>query len=193
MIKKVQPYPPGTTPPLLCPDLKPAVEAHRNPWFKVMSRGSYHTLEYDQPQVAVLPVLNGDSIVMLRVKRPLVDDCPLDIPGGGALPGETPLMAAVREFAEETGIAIKDPARFVPQLPMSELPGRIPVLLSVFRIDISTAEFEARSPHDAEVVSIEAIPFKETERKILTGEIYVGPVIAMLSRLLLEARADRTE
>ncbi len=187
--EKALPYPPETTPPLLCPELKPVVLAHENPWFKVRSRGSFYTLEYDQPQVAILPVLNGNSVLMLRVKRPLIDDCPLDIPGGGALPGETPVRAAMREFAEETGIEIKDPSRFVPELPISEMPGRMPVLLSVFRVDLDAAEFEARRPHDSEIVSIEAVPFPELTRRILDGEIYLGPIIAIIARLLLRTFA----
>lgn len=189
MKKKVSPYPPDCAPPLLCPDLKPVLTAHKNPWFKVRSRGSFYTLEYDQPQVAILPVLEGKAVVMLRVKRPLIDDCPLDIPGGGAMPGETPVMAAMREFAEETGIRIKDPARFVPELPISEMPGRMPVLLSVFRIDLSAAEFKARKPHDSEIVSIEAVPFPDLVKKILNGEIYLGPIIAIIARLLLRSLA----
>lgn len=189
MIKKVSPCSPDSPPPLLCPDLGPVLVVHKNPWFKVVSRGSYHTMEYDLPQVVVLPVLNGNSVVMLRVKRPLLDDCPLDIPGGGSLPGETPRMAAAREFAEETGMRIKDVARFVPELPVSEMPGRIPVLLNVFRIDLDAREFESRLPHDSEIVSVEAIPFAEVARKIVSGEIYVGPVIAIISRLLLKAAA----
>jgi 8-oxo-dGTP pyrophosphatase MutT (NUDIX family) len=151
-----------------------------------MSRGSYYSIEYDRPQVAVLPVLNGNSIVMVRVRRPLIDDSPLELPAGDSNAGEMPRMAAMREFVEETGIVIKDPLRFVPDLPISEMPGRIPVLLSVFRIDVSQEEFDSRLCHDNEIVSVEAISFTEAARRIIEGEMYLSSPVAIISRLLLK-------
>lgn len=185
MIRKVSPLPPDLQPPTLCPRLKPVLLSHENPWFKVMSRGSYYSIEYDRPQVVVLPVLNGNSIIMVRVCRPLIGDSPLELPAGGSENGETPRMAAMREFAEETGIDIKDPLRFIPELPISEMPGRIPVLLSVFRVDVSQYEFDSRLCHDSEIVSVEAMSFMEAARRLIEGEIYLSSPVAIISRLLL--------
>ncbi len=185
MTRKVTPHSPDNPPPLLCPELKPIILVHQNPWFKVMSRGSYYSVEYNRPQVVVLPVLEGNLIVMIRVKRPLIDDCPLELPAGDSQHGETPRIAAMREFSEETGIRIEDPMRFLPELPLSEMPGRMPVLLSVFRIDLSKPEFESRSQHDNDIVSVEAISFTEAARKLVGGGIYLCSPIAIISRLLL--------
>lgn len=186
MTRKVSPCSAHTPPPLLCPGLEPVRVAHKNPWFSVLARGDYYTLEYERPQVVILPVLNGDSIVMIRVKRPLIGDCPLELPAGGALPGETPGTAAMREFAEETGIRVQDPSRFTPELPVSEMPGRMPVLVSVFRIDLNSHEFESRLPHDCEVFSVEAVPLSDIARKLVEGEIYLSSVAAIISRFLLK-------
>lgn len=89
MKKKVFPCSPDSTPALLYPKLGPVFLAHENPWFKVMSRGTYYTIEYERPQVVILPILGGDSIVMVRVKRPLIDDCPLELPAGDSDEGES--------------------------------------------------------------------------------------------------------
>lgn len=186
MSKIVSPCSLNNAPPLLCPDLVPVLPIHRNPWFKVMSRGSYYTIEYDRPQVVVLPILNGDSIIMVRVCRPLIDDFPLELPAGDSMNGETPRLAAMREFIEETGIRIEDPLRFVPELPISEMPGRIPVLLSAFSIEVSQSEFDSRSRHDNEISSVEVLSFTEIARKIVNGEIYLSSPIAIISRLLLK-------
>ena len=172
-------------PPLLCPELRPVFLAHQNPWFKVMSRGSYYTIEYERPQVVTLPVLEGNAIVMVRVKRSLIDDNPLELPAGDSSRGETPKMAAMREFAEETGICIEDPLRFLPELPISEMPGRMPVLLSVFRVDLYQSEYESRLQHDNEVVSVEAISFADVAQMMIRGEIYLSSPVAIISRLLL--------
>jgi len=185
MIKKMFPYGPDSPPPLLCPTLNPVFLAHKNPFFKVMSRGSYYTIEYERPQVVVLPVLEGKSIVVVRVKRPLIGDCPLELPAGDSQKGETPREAAMREFAEETGIHIDDPQRFIPELPVSEMPGRIPVLLSVFRIDLNKPEFDSRLQHDDDIVSVEVISFVDAVQKLISGEIYLSSPVAIISRLLL--------
>ena len=186
MSKIVSPCSLNNAPPLLCPDLVPVLPIHRNPWFKVMSRGSYYTIEYDRPQVVVLPILNGDSIIMVRVCRPLIDDFPLELPAGDSMNGEIPRLAAMREFIEETGIRIEDSLRFVPELPISEMPGRIPVLLSAFSIEVSQSEFDSRSRHDNEISSVEVLSFTEIARKIVNGEIYLSSPIAIISRLLLK-------
>jgi len=186
MTKKIFPCAPDSSPALLCPKLEPIFLAHQNPWFKVMSRGSYYTIEYERPQVVILPILERDSIVMVRVKRPLIDDCPLELPAGDAKEGETPRSAAIREFTEETGIQIEDPLRFIPELPISEMPGRMPVLLSVFRVDLGTPEFDSRSQHDNDIVSIEVISFTEAVQKMVAGGIYLSSPVAIISRLLLK-------
>jgi 8-oxo-dGTP pyrophosphatase MutT (NUDIX family) len=190
MRNKVFPCSPDSSPALLCPELKPVFLVHQNHWFKVMSRGSYFTLEYERPQVVILPILEHDSIVMVRVKRPLMDDCPLELPAGDSSEEETPRAAAMREFSEETGIHIDDSLRFVPELPISEMPGRMPFLLSVFRLDLSKPEFDSRLKHDTDITSIEAVPFAEALRMIVDGEIYLCSPVAIISRFLLKQRLN---
>ncbi|MCX5809850.1 MAG: NUDIX hydrolase [Proteobacteria bacterium] len=147
-------------------------------------------MEYERPQVVVLPVIEENSIVMVRVRRPLIDDYPLEFPAGDSRERETPRIAAMREFMEETGIRVEDPLRFLPELPISEMPGRMPVLLSVFRVNVSQSEFESRSQHDNDIVSVEAIPFTEAMRMIADGEIYLCSPLAIISRLLLKKRLN---
>ncbi len=186
MIKKITLCSPEIPPPLLCPALEPSFVAHENPWFKVMSRGTYYTIEYDRPQVVVLPILNGNSVIMVRVKRPLIDDCPLELPAGDSIDNETPLLAAMREFKEETGIRIDATDRFAPLLPVSEMPGRIPVLLSIFEVNVNQREFLSRSAHDPDIASVEVISFSDLVLKIVDGEIYLSSPMAIIARYLLK-------
>jgi len=185
MTRRVSPCSPERPPELLCPNLGPIISLHRNPWFEVMSRGSYCTLEYERPQVVILPVLEGNSVIMVRVRRPLIDDTPLELPAGDSNAGETPRMAAMREFSEETGILIHDPSRFIPDLPISEMPGRMPVLLSVFRVDVNQSEFDSRDVHDDDIVAVEVVPYGDIPGRIARGEIYLSSPMALVSRLLL--------
>ena len=86
--------------------LKPVEAAARERMVLGMRRGGYFTAEYRHPQVIVLPVVEDRAIVMVRVKRPVLDDSTLELPAGGSEPGETPEDCAARELAEETGIAV---------------------------------------------------------------------------------------
>lgn len=139
-----------------------------------------------------MPILDGDSVIMVRVKRPLIADFPLELPAGDSAERETPREAAMREFREETGINIDEPLRFVPMLPISEMPGRMPVLLSIFEVNVSQFEFSSRSHPDDEITAVEAISFSEIIRKVIKGEIYLGSPMAIISRYLLQKYFDKS-
>ena len=167
-----------------CPSLQPVSTEHTNPWFSLKNRGGYYTLEYHQPQVAVLAVVDNHSIVMVRVKRPVLNDAPLELPAGGADLNETPQKAAAREFQEETGIQIDRTGRFklLPSIAIS--PNRYPILPWIYQIDISQNEFDRHKRHDEEIKSVECLKYEEIKDKILNGGIYIGLVIAIISRFL---------
>ena len=185
MNRRAVPHGPAEAPEILCSGLEPVKEAYRNQWFKVMDRGSYFTLEYDRPQVVVLPVVDSGGILMVRVKRPVINDCPLELPAGDSMPDETPVEAARRELAEEAGIQIDALDRFKPVIPISEMPGRMPVLLSVFQIELTADEFNRREMFDGnEITSVELLPVKAVMEKIISGEIYLSSPVAILSRFI---------
>jgi len=53
--------------------------------------------------VAILPLLEGDRVCLLRNRRPNVGEVLIEIPAGTLEPNEPPETAAPRELAEETG------------------------------------------------------------------------------------------
>jgi 8-oxo-dGTP pyrophosphatase MutT (NUDIX family) len=55
--------------------------------------------------VAVLPVLADGRVVLLRNWRPAIDGWSFEVAKGFVDAGETPARAAMRELAEETGLA----------------------------------------------------------------------------------------
>jgi 8-oxo-dGTP pyrophosphatase MutT (NUDIX family) len=168
-----------------CEELQPVDTLHENSWFAVRNRGGYFTVEYHLRHVAILPVVNSDSIAMVRVKRPVIADQTLELPAGGVENGEQPTSAAARELAEETGIQIFDAARYVPMAPIAVSSTRMPKLSYVFRVAVSEQEFAARRPHDNEIDSVERIAITALPGMMARGEIYVSVPLAILGTFLL--------
>jgi 8-oxo-dGTP pyrophosphatase MutT (NUDIX family) len=164
--------------------LKPVRTLHENPWFSVRDRGGFYSVEYNEPQVAVLPVVDRRAVIMVRVRRPLIADSTLELPAGGVVGHESAAEAAQRELAEETGIVIDDLTRFKERAPLSVTP-RFPCLVHTFEIDLSGSEYDSRGDHDHEVASVEQFSFAEIARKIVSGEIYLCLPLGVLARFIL--------
>ena len=162
------------------------VKLHSNPWFDVMCRGNYYTVESSVAQVSVLPVVEDQSVILVRVKRPVLDDVTLELPAGGVDPGETPAEAAAREFSEETGVRVTDTARFVPIPPLVVSSTRFPALPYLFRVDIRREEWNSRGPFDAEIEGVECVDYENVQRMIAGNEIYVSLPIAIVARFLFQ-------
>lgn len=168
-----------------CHSLTPVQTIHENPWFFVRNRGGYYTIEFKTPQIAILPIVEDHSIVMIRAKRPVIGDDTLELPAGGADKGETPFIAAARELAEETGIEIRELERFQLLPPIALLVNRIPVFPHIYQIHITQQEFDFRKKHDDEILSVKCICFEDVKQMIVNGEIYVSLPIAIISRFFL--------
>lgn len=172
-----------------CFDLTPVETVHENPWFVVRNRGGYFTTEYKRPQVIILPIVDNNSIVMVRVKRPVIADIALELPAGSTKDNETPLQAAARELAEETGILINDLERFKLSPPISGSPNRNPNLLHIFQIFLSMDEYIDRKSHDKEIESVELFRFEEIYELLIQGKIYVSVPMAVIVRFLISNNA----
>ncbi len=177
----------------ICPRLRPVCTVHSNPWFEVRKRGDYYTYEDRVAQGVVLPVVDSRAVVLVRVYRPVMNDAPLELPAGGFdLVQESPEEGLRRELAEETGIQIDDLSRFKPLPPIAAFPNRSPRLIFPLRVDITRPEFERRGQHDSEIREVLCLSLERIEQMICDGEIYVAVPAAMLSRLILETRLEKS-
>jgi ADP-ribose pyrophosphatase len=59
----------------------------------------------EHPPSVVIVAVDGDDVVLVRQTRPGADERTLEVPSGKLEPGESPHEAAVRELAEECGLA----------------------------------------------------------------------------------------
>jgi 8-oxo-dGTP pyrophosphatase MutT (NUDIX family) len=165
--------------------LSPVVELHKNDYFSVFDRGSFYTVEPSFIPVVVLPVLNHENFILVRVKRPVIQDSPLEFPSGGVDSNETPEHAALRELREETGIQIYDTNRLKILPPLSSSPNRNPFLIYCYSVDITTQEWEFRKEFDQEIECVEKFSKNEIIQKIISGEMYITLHIALISNFIL--------
>ncbi len=168
-----------------CTNLLPVAVVHENPWFAVVDRGGYYTVEPRLLQVIVLPVVDNQGIVMVRVKRPVMGDVLLELPAGGVLEQESPEQAAARELAEETGIVITDLGRFEAQPPVCVNPNRNPLLASTFKVDLTFQEYAARNGFDNEIAEVVLLDYAQVVDRMCRGELYVTTPMAVIARHLL--------
>jgi len=168
-----------------CKTLQPVEEIHSNPWFVLNSRGGYYTIELRHPSVVILPIVDSHSILMVRPIRPVVVDCPLELPAGGVDEGELPVEGAARELQEETGIRV-EAARLVPMTPISLSPNRFPQLIYIFQVDLTQNEFEQRKLHDEEIDALELVTFQKAMDYLVSGGIYVAVPAAVIGIYLLK-------
>jgi 8-oxo-dGTP pyrophosphatase MutT (NUDIX family) len=168
-----------------CYELTPVLTLHENPWFTVKKRGDYYTTEFKALDIIVLPVVDEKSIVMVRVKRPVIADLPLELPAGSTLEDELPVQGAARELMEETGIEITDLSRFHLLPPIAGSPNRNPNLLHIFAVNITADEYERRKKHDDEIQAVELFNMEEVVEQLCQGDIYVAVPIAVISRYIL--------
>lgn len=163
-----------------CAALKPVRKIHENPWFALMKRGGYYTVEYHNPLVVVLPVVKGRGVVMLVARRPVIGGRALELPGGAADPGESPRRAAMRELAEESGIHITEASRFTRRPPVFWSSTRSPAPVLVYEVAVKPREYAGRGPHDDEVESVRLVPEREIKSMAASGKIKVGVTLAVL-------------
>lgn len=154
---------------------------HENPWFRVYLRNGFYTLEPRQSQVAVVPTL-GSDLVLVKVFRPVVGLALLEFPAGGAEAGESPAEAARRELGEETGIRVEALDRFIPMPSLSICPDRVPSWPHLFRVELEEAEFLARGPSDGEVQEVCRLTLPQALAAAGNGQLMPCLTLALLLR-----------
>ncbi len=68
----------------------------------IRKQGKYECVEHPGA-VAVLPILSGGDVILIRQYRPAINREILELPAGLLEPGEEPIETGKRELLEETG------------------------------------------------------------------------------------------
>ena len=116
--------------------------------------------------VAVVPMLDSDTIVMVRQFRQAAGEALLEIPAGTLDPNEPPEVCAARELGEEIGY---HPGKLTLMFKSYMAPGYSTEMLHTFLAqDLSKAKGE---PDADEFIEIVEIPMRDAIDLIRSGEI----------------------
>jgi ADP-ribose pyrophosphatase len=129
--------------------------------------------------VAVVPLLDDGSLVLIRQFRLAAGGVIWEIPAGGLEPGERPDDCARRELEEETGYRA---ARVEPLFAAYASPGTSSELMRFF-LATGLEKKEQRTEED-EIITVEQLEVDEVLRLIRSGEIRDEKTIAAVAYLV---------
>jgi ADP-ribose pyrophosphatase len=130
--------------------------------------------------VAAVPVVDGDSALLVRQFRPAVRRFLLEVPAGKLdVPGEDPADAMVRELAEEIQ---HRPGRLVKLAEFWNSPGFSTELTRVYvALDLEPCDIPEPAKEEEEDMTIERVALADTARLVAEGEIVdAKSIIGML-------------
>jgi 8-oxo-dGTP pyrophosphatase MutT (NUDIX family) len=165
----------------------PARLIYDNPWLSlteypaVAPTGAdalYAVVGFKNVAVAVLPLHDDGTIVMVGQNRFPLRGYSWEIPEGGAPLSEDPLSGAKRELAEETGLQAAE-WRQVLKLQLSN---SVTDERAVGFVATGLSPAPARAPDDTEDLATARVPFAQALRLATEGEIQDSLTVAMLLR-----------
>ena len=135
------------------------------------------TREVVQPAdaVVVLPMLDKDTVVLIRNERFAVGQTLWELPAGTLESGEDPTLCAGRELLEETGYMAGEVTRLLAFYPT---PGFCTELLTAFLAQ--NLEFKCQNLDETERITTEAVPLNESIHMIRDNRIRDAKTIATL-------------
>lgn len=125
--------------------------------------------------VVIVPLLSGDTVVMIRNYRFAVDAELLELPAGTLEPGEGPLACAAREVEEETGYRA---GRIEPLCEFYTSPGFIDERMHAFVA--SELIPVGQKLDETEQIRVQPMPLADALAACTDGRIVDGKTIAAL-------------
>jgi ADP-ribose pyrophosphatase len=125
--------------------------------------------------VVVLPMLDDETVVLIRNERFAVGQTLWELPAGTLEDGENPALCAGRELLEETGYAAAEVQRLIEFYPT---PGFCTELLTAYLARDLT--FRGQDLDETERITTEAVPLNQSIQMVRDNRIRDAKTIATL-------------
>lgn len=162
--------------------LTPSRIDYRNPFMEVRhTKADFGAFQKDYFVIdlgprAGLVAIRGDSVLLTRQYRFLIDDFSWELPGGQVHQGETAESAAVRECLEETGFQCSKLSKLVQYYPGLDNFNNRTTLFSSTNVEVARPFL----PEASEVVEVRWFSVGEALGMVLSGEILDGLTVTGL-------------
>lgn len=167
---------------------------YENPWIKVTEHAAvaptgrpatYGVVSFKNLAIAVLPIHDDGTVVLVGQNRFAMADYSWEIPEGGSPVGEDPLEGARRELAEETGLV----AAHWQEVLRAQLSNSVTDEQAIGYV--ATGLTNGGHGHEAdetEDLALVRVPFREALEAALAGHLPDVLTVAMLLRAYHMAR-----
>lgn len=150
------------------------------PWFSVVKKNHYFSVEYKQKPsgIVIVPILDNEKIIFIRNYRFAIGIHSWELPRGFIDDGENSLKAALRELKEETGYQGKlENCTPIGQVfpDTSVINNYLPVIL----VHLSSNQ-KTNDPLDKEVSGVEEVPLSELDKFITSHFVSCGITLSAL-------------
>lgn len=136
--------------------------------------------------VVILPLLDAETVVMIRNQRPAAGQRLLELPAGTLEAGEPPAECAARELIEETGYRA---ARVAPFIEFYPSPGILTERMYAFIArDLEHVGQKLEADED---ITVEPVALDRIRQLLTDGSLYDGKTIAVLGTYLLRSASGQ--
>ncbi len=132
--------------------------------------------------VAIAPVTAAGELLLVRQYRHAAREVLLEIPAGRLEPGETPLVAARRELAEETGMSAASWRELVTFLPAPGFCSERIVLFEARGLESSAHRPDAARPDANEDLEVLSLPPERVLELARDGKTLLAAALLLLRR-----------
>ena len=159
---------------------------HRSPWIELELHeataptghaADYGVVRFQNHAIAVLPLFDDGSVVLVGQHRFPLGNYSWEIPEGGGPKDEAPVEAAKRELREEAGLLASD-WRLVLE---AELSNSVTDEIAFGFIALGLSETQVE-PDETEVLTLRRVPFAEALGLATSGVLRDVLTVAMLLR-----------
>ena len=168
---------------------------YENPWIELSHRevinpagnpGIYGVVHFKNTAVGILPLDEHYNTWLVGQYRYTLEQYSWEIPEGGCPTGESPLAAAQRELAEETGIRAEKWTKILDMHTSNSVTDESGVAFIAQGLSFGESE-----PEDTEDLIVRKMPFEEALQMVLDDKITDS--LSMITIMKVKIMLDRGE
>jgi 8-oxo-dGTP pyrophosphatase MutT (NUDIX family) len=164
-------------------------KVYDNPWISLFhhdvlnpsgNKGIYGKVHFKNLAIGIVPIDEKGFIHMVGQYRFVLQQYSLEIPEGGSPLGEDPLLSAMRELKEETGLEAQNWEKLMEMHLSNSVTDEKAIVYLATGLKVGISE-----PEESEKIDHFTISFDEVYDKVINGEITDAITVSAILRIKL--------